>query len=632
MGMDKNTALRLLRSWLLGWSLSLGGCFCLTACFRLDPPRGLVLQSCLLALGATAIMAGPRVWKLLLPLGALAAGYCSRLTRVRAQFLGLGQQILEVFHGAYGWRVPDLSPVSMECGLPLGLLGLVLSLGVGRAVCRRKSPRPPLLLGGGILALCAMAPDPAPPVWALFLLLEAMGILLFTGQVRQQNPSRENRLGMISALILGVFLGVLLLGNPKSSYVNRSEALCQRVSYAVGLVPGDAGSALRALLLRNAFTAPQQLSLEDLGPRQPGATPVLTVTAQSSGPLYLRLRDYDCYDGRTWTSSPRRTERLTPTGTGEPVLLQTREAMPQFLLPQPCSDALTLTGGAVENSTGLTEYTLLRGVATAEPPPETCLELPEQTRMGLEARFPEVRSPQEIRQLLSGGSYTLSPEVFPADTPDFALWFLENGMEGYCLHYAAVTAVLLRRCAIPARLVTGYLVETEAGIPVTVTEGHAHAWAEYYDEANRCWRLLDTTPSVPEPPVPESTAPGIPAAEAVPRHQKTAPVLLLWAGIALLPLPAGKLCQYLRHRRMHRGSANAQALARWREAQRLSRLLGEAPHPELHALAQKARFSSHALTQEELREFDSYLRSCQIRLGKKSFVKRLVLGCFFGVY
>lgn len=629
--MDKDTALRLLRSWLLGWTLSLGGCLCLAGCFRLNIPRGLVLQSCLLALGATGIMVLPRVRKLLLPLGALAVGYCSRLTQVRAQFLGLGRQILEVFHEAYGWQVPDLSPVSRECGVPLGLLVLALALGVGRTVCRRKSALFPLLLAGSILALCAMAPDPEPPVWALFLLLEAMGILLFTGQVRQQTPSREARLGGVSALVLGFFLAVLLFGTPKNSYVNRSEALRQRLSHAVGLLPGDPGSAFLSLLLRNAPAAPQQLSLEDLGPREPGTAPVLTVTSQSRGPLYLRQRDYDCYDGRFWTASPRRTEQLTPTSTGEPVLLQTREPEPLLLLPQPCSDALTLTGGAVENPAGITEYTLLRGEASVEPPPETCLELPNQTRAELEDRFPQIRTPQDVRELLSGGHYTLSPEEFPAEAADFALWFLGSGMEGYCLHFAATTAVLLRRCGLPARLVTGYLVETEPGIPITVTESHAHAWAEYYDEAGRCWRLLDTTPSASQT-VPETIAPRGPAAETVSQHQKAAPGHLLWAGIALLPLPAGTLCRYLRHRRMHRGSTNAQALARWRETQRLARLLGEAPHQELHVLAQKARFSPHLLTEEELREFDSYLRSCHVRLGKKSFAKRLVLGCFFGVY
>lgn len=631
--MDKDTVIRLLRSWLTGWALSLGCCLCLAAAFRLDAPRSMALLCCVFSLGCTCITAFPLRKKLLLPLLALALGYFSRLHRIRESFLGFGRQILEVFHRAYGWQQPEAVPVAAEYRLPLGALALLLCLGVSRSVCLRKSSLLPLLLGGGCLALCVMAPDPAPEAWALFLLLESMGILLFTGQVRRQQPLRETQLWTVSALALGIFLAAILLGNPKCSYVNHSERLRQRLSLAVGVLPGNADRILDSLLPRTVTDAPQQLSLETLGSREPGTAPVLTVTAQSSGALYLRQRDYDVYDGRTWSSSQRRTETILPTGGGEPVLLRTREEMPLLLLPQPCGDALTLTGGTVENPTGLTEYTLLRGAATTEAPPDVCLELPTQTREGLALRLPQDPSPQAVAELLSQGSYSLSPEIFPEEAEDFALWFLDSGMEGYCLHYAAAAAVLLRGCGIPARLVTGYLVETEPGVEITVTEGQAHAWAEYYDISGSCWRILDATPSAGET-VAEPIANEEPAPDTVPEQKPPPLQVLLWVIPAFCFSAAvlGYMPRFLRRRRMYRGSPNAQALGRWREALRLARLLGESPHPELYSLAQKARFSPHAITEEELCQFDSYLRSCHIRLEKNSFIKRLVLNCFLGVY
>ena len=458
------------------------------------------------------------------------------------------------------------------------------------------------------------------------LLLEGLGVLLFTAQVRQQHLRQANRLGFSAALVLGIFLLGLLLLNPKESYVNRSGLLRQQLSVAAGWVPGETGTAL-ALLLQ-ASQSPRQIPLSSLGPRQPEEAAVLTVTAQSSGPLYLRRQHYDCYDGKNWTVSMRRAEILTPVGPGEPVTIQTRQPQAQLLLPQPCGEALTVTGGTAENRTRLTDYTLLRGENTAETPPSDLSRLPEETLKGIEVLFPEGLSPEAVGMLLSQGRYALSPAEFPPEEADFALWFLNTGMEGYCVHFAATAAVLLRSSGIPARLVTGYLVETEPGVPVTVTEGHAHAWAEYYDSQHSSWRILEATPSreaatetapqeAEKPEFPEATAPALP-----------------WVVAAILPavLLAGMLLRILRRRKLCRGSPNRQALRRWQEALRLSRLLGETPPPELHALAQKARFSPHILTEAELEEFNAYLRYCANQLEKNSFLKRLVLGPFHGVY
>lgn len=628
--MDKQRILTALRSALTSWAMALGSCRCIAACFRLETPRGLPVLCCILALGCTFAMLIPRSGRMLLPLGCLVFGYFSRQKAFRFQFSGVFLQIAETFHSAYGWKVPVLSAASRECFFPLLVLGFAVALAVTRSVCRRKSIWPGVLLAGGSLALCVMAPDPAPPRWALFLLLESLGVLLFTGQVRQQTPRQENRLGCAAALALGIFLGGILLLNPPESYVNRSEVLRQRLSLAVGRMPGE--SALRLALLLETVQAPREISLPRLGPRQSQQTPVLTVTAQYSGPLYLRQRHYDRYDGAAWTAASRRTEDQTPAGPGVPVTLRTQRPQPLLLLPHPCAEAVTFTGGAAENRALLTEYTLLLGSAAAEAPDAELLLLPEETQRAISAEFPKGLSPEAVVTLLAGGRYTLSPAEFDPSEGDFALWFLRNGMEGYCVHFAATAAVLLRGSGIPARLVTGYLVETEAGIPLTVTQGHAHAWAEYYDVQSRCWQILEATPVREERAAPVPAATETAPEEPVPAR-KNAPVLLALS-VCLIPaaILAVTLPGLLRRCRLRQGSANVQALRRWQEALRLSCLLGETPYPELHTLAQKARFSPHPLTEGELAEFDSYLRCCRVRLRKISLVKRLVLTVFHGVY
>jgi len=75
--------------------------------------------------------------------------------------------------------------------------------------------------------------------------------------------------------------------------------------------------------------------------------------------------------------------------------------------------------------------------------------------------------------------------------------FLFDGKKGYCEHYAAAFASLLRLAGIPARVVTGY----QGGIYNTYgnfwkfTQSDAHAWSEYLDE-NGQWIRVDPTSAV----------------------------------------------------------------------------------------------------------------------------------------
>ena len=67
------------------------------------------------------------------------------------------------------------------------------------------------------------------------------------------------------------------------------------------------------------------------------------------------------------------------------------------------------------------------------------------------------------------------------------------------MHYAAAAALLLRLQKIPARFVSGYLVEpglfqkTGNGYQAVLTGGEAHAWAEYYVDGFG-WVPFEATP------------------------------------------------------------------------------------------------------------------------------------------
>lgn len=77
--------------------------------------------------------------------------------------------------------------------------------------------------------------------------------------------------------------------------------------------------------------------------------------------------------------------------------------------------------------------------------------------------------------------YTLDVPTPPIDE-DITEFFLYTLREGYCDYYATTMVVLARAAGLPARLVTGYLMESDApaGSKVAITADQAHAWVEIY--------------------------------------------------------------------------------------------------------------------------------------------------------
>jgi hypothetical protein len=162
-------------------------------------------------------------------------------------------------------------------------------------------------------------------------------------------------------------------------------------------------------------------------------------------------------------------------------------------------------------------------------------------------------------------------------------------------------------------------VETDAPTPVPDTSGEA---------------------TVPEP------VPGIQPGEVPPTDESREEPLspeepaksggsirwLLW-----LLLPAVLFGQYplrlrLRQKRRHSGSPNRQVLFRWRETEQLSRLDKAPPPEELHQLAQKAKFSQHTISDEELAAFDGYFARSVTHLKSRPIWLRLVYRLVFAAY
>lgn len=292
--------------------------------------------------------------------------------------------------------------------------------------------------------------------------------------------------------------------------------------------------------------------------------------------------------------------------------------------------------------------------------PDISLSFSYMSSLLLVQREQELFAAQKIAEFVrQSASYDLDTPRMPGNVEDFALWFLEESDTGFCVHFASATVVLLRAAGIPARYVTGYMVTAKAGEPVTVREQSAHAWAEVYI-GGMGWLPLEATPAdaltfaeetqateaptetqaaTPSATAPES-APQSPASPSgpegsasspsrpqglLPGQQQgqsgvrfTIPGWVWWlACLILITLGQWRLRLYWRRKQFAKGSPNQQALARWRELARLSRLTGQKPDRDALAIAQRAKYSQHTISPEELARLDGHLRQAIHFLAQK---------------
>lgn len=137
-----------------------------------------------------------------------------------------------------------------------------------------------------------------------------------------------------------------------------------------------------------------------------------------------------------------------------------------------------------------------------------------------------------------------------------------------------------------------------------------------------------TQPSTSTGPATTPTEPTIPPdTPAEPRDWSGLLKVLRWIalGLAILAVVIGQrwLRMWLRRKKM-RGSAWPQVRARWLYACRLAKMCGYESPAALEALAKKARFSQHTLSDKELRQFDLYTDACIRILQRKPWPIRMV--------
>ena len=161
--------------------------------------------------------------------------------------------------------------------------------------------------------------------------------------------------------------------------------------------------------------------------------------------------------------------------------------------------AARMISAAKLTNTGLSDYNLLVSGSKAYTQINSYTARGLR-RLALEAGIDPAADRAAIAEKVAGyissvGRYTLAPYVIPQGE-DFALYFLETAKQGYCVHFATAAALMLRALDVPARFTSGYIVTVpadNAGRACAVTDRNAHAWVEvYYDDVG--WLPLEVTP------------------------------------------------------------------------------------------------------------------------------------------
>ena len=619
---------------------------------------------------------------------ALAAGFLWRRGEALAQALSLIHQISCFYDRAYGWGIFAYGSAAGSVDAPMGILGILIAITVSWTVCRRQSLWPAAAVILIPLCVCLVVTDTVPGEAYLYRLLLGFLILVMTNTVRRKNLLQGVALTGIVTVPLALALGLLFWLAPQERYVNRAPDYQQEATDLIYRIPELWEEMTQKAPVEAEKDRTETVALDNVGPRAQLTYEIMKVFGTVDGTLYLRGQDFSLYSGIGWTAGqlpvetfPGNTDILVAAGA---VTVETKRVRNVLYLPYYPMEGGSMSG-CVYNTDNIKRYVFTRGVLPqgwqnssyrdGEAAQDALnrenkirqqfLYLPESTRQWAKELTDSLLTDGMSRTeqadaiaafVRSSAKYDLNTRKMPEDHGDFVQWFLQESDTGYCVHFATATAVLLRAADIPARYVTGYMTQVESGKTVTVTAADAHAWVEYYEPVLDMWIVLEATPAdgttEASPSAPHQTKPQeqtVPQTEPAPEAteaptQPTEPedppagkfpwfacILLLAALIAAVPIQR-MLRLKLRQRQRAAAQPNQLALLLWQDVTLRARLLGKRPPRVLEQLAQKAKYSQHTLTQDELSQLSDFIARADSALKTRPWYWQLVLKYVLVVY
>lgn len=668
--MIRDKILSLISCFLLSLLLSFAGAACIASAFVLE---GNLLQLFYYCIASSFLVCVCYHFKadLVVPIAfAVLTFVLYRYFELSASVKALLNCVSTKYDKAYGWGILQWDDLqSSDTTVALEYIATIVCISTAWTTSGNRSSAWAIAAGLLCLVPCTINLSTVPSTLWLILWLAAVLLLLLTGNLRKQDVVAANKLTVIFAVPVMLFLVLLFRFAPKEGY--------ERQKFADNILTG----------IEQMFfykETEKTVDLESVGRKSASAAPVMDIWATKTGTYYLRGYAYDTYTGTHWTDSGQNIvlswpKNIAPAGS---LTIQTKYV--ENVLYMPYYSTLFYTdnvSAGVKNTQELTKYSFdfysIEG-ATSDAlylTGDQMLQLPDETKQWAQAFL------NKHNLVTVGDIYNFVQNFAPYDlnTPrmnesytDFARWFLKTADSGYCIHFATAATVLLRAAGIPSRYVTGYVMHANGNTWATVRQENAHAWVEWYS-AEYGWQIFDATPEEEE--VEESTTP---ASESEPNTEPTKPtesstatsktepttekahnsqqdetideseaqnstvrtnyfktillyVLLAAAFIGLL-IAQWKIRVFLRERRQNTLDCNQKAIRYWKDICRFSKILSEETDPTLYKLAQEAKFSNHKLTRMDLKPLEAKLDDCYRKLHSLPIYRRVYHRLILALY
>ncbi len=423
---------------------------------------------------------------------------------------------------------PELS-VSLLLMTVSGVAGILLAYSQLRsnvAALPLLIPLPMILLS---FAIKELPPDP----WTIILLCIYYGFALFgNGFKKGASPQRGLFLAtlLIAVLALCAVLKLAVPENKEADYTLISDSTWEK------LFSDLFGDASNPAPEQSGSSSPHEIRLDAEREHGNGENTAFSVRADHAGIYHLRVRSYGAYSGESWLNADAyggewhalealgnrqrnadarmeirgfaAEERIVPYAfradgvETEETCIKAKDSEPyEWRYTQSyCIDPHPVTDAELEYYRfALERYTMPDGkekqalLALAE---NEGIRPPEDPQEDVYAVY---ETALQVASYVRGDRrYTLDPEKTP-DGQDFVLYFLTQGNEGYCVHFASATTAMLQAMDIPARYTSGYYVVNISDEWTTVPENARHAWAEVY-LCGVGWIPIESTQSFPPNP------------------------------------------------------------------------------------------------------------------------------------
>lgn len=560
-------------------------------------------------------------------------------------------------------------------------VGFVLSALMGLTLNSREDRIfLPLLICLPTVFLCLLVYG-LMPGWVMLCLCAFVFLLLSTGRINAPEGNTGKSFLLLVLPVAMVLSLILLFKNPdnynyeeqKLSLVELAQNFTQELTSSIRegdsvLVnersPDNSGDDLYDALDEQLNISGEALDISSTPNSSAMQQVLMYVESGESGYFYLRSCSFGSYTGAGWGQAPDYPGDSIPAFSSLAVAasgLATESTMDIRLsnvdssrkyIPYYCTldydNDSYITGGQDQYSLSFYSFDSNYGALTL--PAElrdrelsyrqfvysNYLALPDSTRTSLQDIAAQnslsgdtvyETVSQVAEYVRSRCPYNIDTQPYPSD--DYALYFLTQATEGYCVHFATAATAMYRALDLPARMVTGVAFNAQAGVTVTVLGENAHAWTEVYIDGLG-WLPVEVTPGSYEgpaiggmdeeteeqPALPSPESQGNEVNERLPDSSENenashseepeepwapGPWLIAFASVLLL-----FLLGFLRYRikcsiwkRSLKGSKNKAALSAWRCAKRICSY-GSSMPDEIKTAAQKAFYGRGLDSREEL--------------------------------